>query len=120
MKSPGQIVAKSGVGGLRIMFCLQLSFIDANEFLSFASLFAKAVVSDPVEPRRKTRLAAEAAEILVRAQESFLGQIVREGDIRPDQLAQQTAHARLMISDQLRKGVVIVIKKDSSDEVCIG
>ena len=102
------------------MFCLQLSFIDANELLPFASLFPKAVVSDPVEPRGKTRLAAEAAKIFVSAQESFLRQIVRQRDIRPDQLAQQTAHARLMIPDQLRKGVMIVIKKDSSDEVCIG
>jgi len=55
-----------------------LSFIDANELLPFASLFSKAVVSDPVEPRRKTRLAPEAAEIFVGAQEGLLRQIVRK------------------------------------------
>jgi len=113
-------VAKSGIGGLRVMFCLQLSFINANEFLSFAGLFAETIICDPVEPRRKTRLTAEAAEILVGAQKSFLRQVVRQGDIGPDKLAQQTSHARLMISHQFRKGMVVIIEKNAGDEVCIG
>ena len=46
-------------------------------------------------------------------------QRVRERDIGPDELAEQTAHARLMISHQLREGVVIIIEKNASDEVCI-
>jgi hypothetical protein len=116
----GQIVAKSGVGGLRVMFRLQLSFIDANEFLSFTGLFAEAIVSDPVEPGRKTRFAAKAAEIFVSAEKSFLRQIVRERDVGADELAQQTSHTRLMISHQFRKGMVVVIEKNASDEVCIG
>ena len=120
MEGVGQIVAKSGIGRLRIIFSLQLSFINANKLLSFAGLFAKTVVSDPVKPRRKTRLSAKAAKILVSAQKRFLRQIVRERDIGADELAEQTSHARLMISDQLRKGVVVVIEKNAGDEVCIG
>ena len=120
MEGVSQIVAKSGVGGLRIMFRLQLSFINANELLSFAGLFAETIVSDPVKPRRKTRLAPKAAKILVSAQKRFLRQVVRERDIGANELAEQTSHARLMISHQFRKGMVVVIEKNAGDEVCIG
>lgn len=97
-----------------------MSFINANELFSFAGLFPETVVSDPVEPGRKTRLPTKAAEVLVSAQERLLGEIVRERNIGADELAKQTAHARLMIPDQLGKGVVIIIEKNASDEVCIG
>ena len=120
MEGVREIVAQSGIGGLRIMLGLQLSFIDANELFSFAGFFAETIVSDPVKPGRKTRLAAKAAEVLVSAQERLLGQIVRERDIGPDELAEQTSHARLMIPHQLGKGMVVVIEKNASDEVCIG
>ncbi|MEY2564044.1 MAG: hypothetical protein QOH88_2237 [Verrucomicrobiota bacterium] len=116
----GQVVPQSGICGLRIMFAFQLSFIDANEFLSFASLLAETVVGDPVKPGRKARFAAEAAKVLVGAQKSFLGQIVRERNIGPNQLAEQTSDARLMIPHQLRKSVVVVTEKNAGDEVCIG
>ena len=88
-----EIVAQRGICGLRIMLRLQLSFINANELFPFARLFPKAVVSDPVEPGRKSRLPAKAAEVLVSAQERLLGEIVRERDIGADELAEQTAHA---------------------------
>jgi hypothetical protein len=120
LEGAGKIVAKSRIGGLRVMFCLQLSFINANELLSFSSLFAETIVCDPVEPRRKTCLSAEAAQILIGAQKRFLRQVVRECDISPDKLAEQTSHARLVISHQLRKGMVVVIEKNTRDEVCIG
>ena len=116
----GQIVAQSGVGGLRIMLGLQLSFINANELFSFAGLLAETIVSDPVKPGRETRLPAKAAEVLVSAQECLLGQIVGERHIGPDELAEKTSHARLMIPHQLRKSVVVIIEKNASDEVCIG
>jgi hypothetical protein len=120
LESVGEIMAESGVDGLRIVFGLQLSFIDANELLSFASLFAKTIIGDPIKPGRKTGLAAKTAEVFVGAQKGFLREIVRERNISPNQLAEQTSHARLMISDQLREGVVVVIDKNTSDEVCIG
>ena len=116
----GQIVAESGIDRLRIMFGLQLSFIDANELFSFARFFAETIVGDPIKPGRKTRFAAKAAEIFVGAQKGLLREIVRERDIGADELAEQTSHARLMIPDQLRKGVVVVIEKNAGDEVCIG
>src|SRR5438874_8139662 len=101
------------------MLGLQLSFIDANELFSFAGFFPETVVSDPVEPGRKARLTAKAAEIFVGAQERLLSEIVRQRNIAPDKLAEKTSHARLMVSHQLRKGVVVVIEKNAGDEVCI-
>lgn len=113
-------MTESGIDGLRIVFGLQLSFIDANELLSFARFLAETVVGDPIKPGRKTGFAAEAAKIFVGAQKGFLRQIVRERYIGADQLPKQTSHARLMISHQLRESVVVVIDKNASDEVCIG
>lgn len=120
MKGVREIVAQCGICGLRIMLGLQLSFINANQLFSFSGLFPETVVSNPVEPGRKTRLPAKAAEVLVSAQKRFLGEVIRERDIGADELAEQTTHARLVISHQLRKGVVVVPEKNASDEVCIG
>ena len=113
-------MAESGIDGVRVMFRLQLSFVDANQFLSFPRFLPETVVSDAVKPGRKTRFAAEAPKVFVGAQKSFLGQIVREGDVGSDQIAEQTSDSRLVIPDQLRKSVVVVINKDSCNEVCIG
>ena len=120
MEGVRQIVAQSWIRRLRVMFGLQLSFIDANELLSFPRFFPKTIVGDPVKPGGKTRFAAEAPEVFVSPQKRFLGQVVRESDIRPDQVPEQTSHARLMIPDQLREGVVVVINNNSCNEVCIG
>ena len=120
LESAREIMAKSGIDGLRIVFRLELSFIDANEFLSFPRFLPETVIGDPVKPGRKTRFATEALKVFVSAQKSFLGQIVREGDVGPDQIAEQTSNGRLVIADQLRKSVVVVINKDSRNEVCIG
>jgi len=120
LESVREIVAQSGIGRLRIMLAFQLSFIDANELFSFAGFLAETIVSDPVEPGGKTRFPAKAAEVFVSAQKRLLREIVRERNIGADELAKQTSHARLMISHQLRKGVVIIIEKNAGDEVCIG
>ena len=119
MEGVGQIVAQSGVGGLRIMLGLQLSFINANELFSFPGFLPETVVSDPVEPGRKARLPAKAAKVFISAQKRFLREIVREGDIGPDELAEQTSNTRLVISHQFRKGMVVITEKNTSDEVCI-
>jgi hypothetical protein len=120
LESLREIMSQSGIDGLRIMFGLELSFIDANQLLSFAGLFAKAIVGDPIKPGRETSFAPKAAQIFVGAQKGFLREIVRERNIGADQLTEQTSHARLMIPHQLREGVVVVIDKNTSDEVCIG
>ena len=118
-QSLGQIVAESWIDSLRIMFRLQLSFVDANQLLSFAGFFPETIVGDPVKPGRKTRFAAKAAQVFVSLEKRFLGQVVRERDVGSDQVPQQAAHARLMIADQLGKGVVVVINKNARNEVCI-
>jgi hypothetical protein len=120
LEGVSEIVTKSGIDGLRIMFRLQLSFIDANELLSLARFLAETIVSDSIKPGRETGLAPEAAEVFVGAQKSFLREIVRERKIGADELAEQPSHARLMVPDQFRKGVMVVIEKNAGDEVCIG
>jgi hypothetical protein len=120
LKSVGEIMSESGIDGLRIVFRLELSFIDANELLSFAGLFAETIVGNPIKPGRKAGLTAKAAKIFVCAQKGFLREIVRERNIGADQLAEQTSHARLMIPHQLRESMVVIIDKNASDEVCIG
>jgi hypothetical protein len=115
-----EIVAQSGIGCLRIMLTFQLSFIDANELFSLPGFLAETIVGDPVEPGGKTRFPPKAAEIFVGAQKRLLREIVRERNIGADELAKQTSDAGLMISHQLRKGVVIIIEKNAGDEVCIG
>jgi hypothetical protein len=113
-------MSESGINRLRIVFGLELSFIDANEFLSFPRFFPKTVVGNPVKPGRKTRFTAKAAEILVSLEKGFLGEIVRQRDICPDEVPKQTSHGGLVIPDQLRKGVVVVINKNARNEVGIG
>jgi hypothetical protein len=120
LESLREILAQSGVGRLWIMLRFQLSFIDANQLFSFAGFFAETIVSDPVEPGRKARFPAKAPEVFVGAQKGLLREIVRERNIAADELAKQTSDAGLMISHQLRKGVVVIIEKNAGDEVCIG
>jgi hypothetical protein len=119
-ESAGEIMSESRVNGLRIVFGLQLSFIDANELLPFARFFAETVVSNPVKPGRKARFAPKAAEVFVGLEKRFLRQIVGQGDIGPDEIAEQTPDAGLMIPDQFGKSVVVVIDKDTCNEVSIG
>jgi len=120
LESAGKIMAKSGIDGLRIVFGLQLSFIDANEFLSFPRFLTETVVGDAVKPGRKPGFAAKAAQVLVGLEKGLLRKIVGERDIAADQITEQTSHTRLMIPDQLREGVVVVINNNSCNEVCIG
>ena len=109
-ESAREIMSESGIDGLRIVFRLQLSFIDANQFLSFPRFFPETVVGDPIKPGRKTGFAAKAAKVFVGPQERLLREIVRERNIGPDQLAEQTSHGRLMISNQFGESMVIIIK----------
>ena len=120
LESAREIMAESGIDGLRILFGFQLSFIDANQFLSFPRFLPVTIVGDPVEPGRKTRFAAEAAEVFVGPQKRLLREVVRGRNIGADQLAEQTSHTRLVIPNQLRKSVMVIIDKNACDEVCIG
>jgi len=119
-QSLGQIVAESWIDSLRIMFRLQLSFVDANQLLSFAGFFPETIVGDPVKPGRKTGFPAKAAKVLVSPQKGFLREIIRERNIGADELAEQTPDARLVVAHQLGESVVVILKKNAGDEVCIG
>jgi len=56
-----QIMAQCRIGCLRIVLALQLFFVDPDDFLSFARVLPKTVVSDPVKPGGEPRLAPKAA-----------------------------------------------------------
>jgi hypothetical protein len=57
--------------------------------------------------------------VFVGAHKSVLGQIVGEGEVSAGKLAEETSHSRLMPADQLAKSVLVIIDKNSSDEVRI-
>ena len=103
-------MAESGIDGLRIVFRFQLSFIDANQLLSFPRFFPETVVGDPIKPGRKFRFAAKTANVFVSAQKSFLREIVCQSKVGAREVPQETAHGRLMIAHQLGKGVMIIIE----------
>jgi len=67
-----------------------------------------------ISPRRGSR------GCFYKRNESFLGQIVRQRDVAPRELSQQTANARLMTTNQLAKSVLVVINKNSGDKAGIG
>lgn len=113
-------MAKSRVNCLWIMFGLQLSFINANELLPFSRFLPETVVGNSIKPGRKTRLPAEAAQVFVSPKKRLLGEIVGERDVCPDEIAEETSDARLMIPNQLRESVVVVVNKNARNEVCIG
>ena len=115
-----KIVFQTGFDRLRINFTLPLRFIDSHKLLLLSGVLAKAIIGDSIEPCREPRFATEAADVLVGPDERFLGQIICEGEIIPGELAQQTADARLMTTNQLAKSVLVVINKNSSDKVGIG
>ena len=101
------------------MLGLPLLFIDADQLFSAASVLPKTIVSNSIKPSGELRFAAEAAQIFVGPNKSVLGQIVGECEISAGKLAQQTANARLMSTDQLAKSVLVVINENSSDKCSI-
>jgi len=105
---------------VRVLFRLPLLFINADQLLAAAGVLAKAIVGNSVEPGRKFRFAAKRPDVFESANESVLGQIIRQREVVPRELAQQTANARLMPADQLAKSVLVVIRKNSGDKACIG
>src|SRR6266516_999771 len=102
------------------MLGLKVFFINSDKFLTATRVFSKRIVGNSIEPCGKTRFAAKAADVFVSAQKCLLGEIVRKRKIRSGELAKQTPHAGLMPSDQLAESVLIIINKNSGDEVCIG
>ena len=103
-----------------IVLGLQLFLIDPDEFFTPSRVFSKAIVSNAIKPCRETGFTPKTADVFVSAQESLLRQIVRKRDIRSGKLAEQTSHTRLMPPRQFAEGMLVIINKNSRDEICIG
>jgi hypothetical protein len=96
-----------------------LFFINSHTLFPAARIFSKTVVGDPIEPRRKARFSAKTADVFVSADKGLLSQIICKRHVRSSELTQETAHGGLMPPNQLTEGVLVVIDKNSRDEVCI-
>ncbi len=114
-----EIVFQGGVDGLWIVLGLELTFVDSDQFFSFAGLLTETVIGNAIKPGGEFCLAAKAADVFVSAQESFLRKIISQRQVAPRELAEQTTDGGLMVSDQLGKGVVIILKKNPRDEIGI-
>ncbi len=115
-----KVVSQTRIGHLGIPLGLKLFLIDSDKFLASPCVFPKTIVSNAIKPGRETGFTPKAADVFICAQESVLGEVIRERDIGAGKLAQETSHTRLMPPHQFAERVLIVIDKDSSDEVSIG
>src|SRR2546430_12503862 len=103
------------IDNLRVRLGLELRFIDPDQFLAAAGVFAKTIVGDAIKPGGKTRFAAKAADMFVSAQKCFLGQIVGQGNVGAGKLSKQTAYSGLMTSHQFAECMLVIIDKNSRD-----
>ena len=108
------------IDNLRVRLGLELRFIDPDQFLAAARVFAKTIVGDAIKPGGKTRFAAKAADVFVSAQKNFLSEIVGKGDSGASKLSKQTAHGRLMTSHEFAECMLVIIDKNSCDKIRIG
>jgi hypothetical protein len=115
-----KIVSQTRIDSLGVIFRLQLLIIHADHLFAAARIFAKTIVSDAVKPCGKPRFAAEAADILVSSNESFLREIISQGNVCTRELSEQTAHAGLMSTHELAERVLIITSENSRDKVGIG
>jgi hypothetical protein len=102
------------------VLAFQLFLVNPDKFFAAARLFPETVICDPIQPGRKARLATEAPDVFISSQKSFLREIVRQREVSARKLAQQTSHARLMPAHEFAESVLVVIDKNSSEEIRIG
>jgi hypothetical protein len=119
IKRVHKIVSQTGIDSLRVLFCLPLLLIHTHQLLATPRVFAKAIVRDSIKPCGKPRFTAKAADVFVGPEKSFLREVICKSDVCAGELPQQTAHARLMPSHEFTEGVLIVIGKNSRNEVRI-
>src|SRR6478672_7374103 len=106
-----KIVSQTRIDRLRVLFGLPLFFINPDEFLSFPRVFAKTIIGDAIQPGGKFRFATEGSNVFVSADKGVLRKIVGQRDVTASELAQQSAHTRLMPTDQLAISVLVVINE---------
>jgi len=114
-----KIVSQTWIHSLRILFCLPLVLIHAHQLLATPRVLAKAIVRDSIKPCGKPRFTAKAADVFVSPEKSFLCEVICQSDVCAGELSQQTAHAGLMPPHEFTEGVLIVIGKNSRNEVRI-
>ena len=114
-----EIVFQGRVGGVWVLLGRELCFIDSDQFLSFAGLLAETVIGDAIKPGGKLRFSSKAADVFVSAQESLLSEVIGQGQITSRELSEQAADRGLVIADQFRKGVVIIVNQDPRDKIGI-
>src|SRR5881394_2616475 len=103
----------------RILLGLPLLLIHADQLLATARVLAKTVVRDSIKPRGKSRFTPKVSNILVSSQKGFLCKVIGQSDVCAGELPQQTAHTGLMAAHEFAEGVLIVIGKNSRNEVRI-
>ena len=114
-----KIVSQTGIDSLGILFCLPLVFIHAHQLLATPRVLAKAIIGDSIKPCGESRFTAKAADVFVGPEKSFLREVVCQSDVCARELPKQTAHARLMPPYEFAERVLIVIGKNSCNEVRI-
>ncbi len=115
-----KVMSQARIGHLGIAFGLKLFFIDSNKLFAAPCVFPETIVGNAIKPGRETGFTPKAPDVFICAQESVLGEVIRQRDIGAGKLAQETPHTRLMPPHQFAECVLIVIDKDSRDEVSIG
>jgi len=114
-----KIMSQTRIDSLRIMLGLQLLLIQADKLFAFPRIFTKTIVSDAIHPGGKSRFTAKGANVLVRAKESFLREVIGQGNICARELPKEATHTGLMPTHELAERVLIVIDKNSCDKVRI-
>ena len=103
----------------RILLGLPPLLIHADQLLATARVLAKTVVRDSIKPRGKSRFTPKASNILVSSEKSFLCKVIGQSEVCAGELPQQTAHAGLMAAHKFAERVLIVVGKNSRNEVRI-
>src|SRR4051812_3158916 len=114
----GEVVSQSSINRARIILGFQLRLINPDQLPPLPRPFAENIITDAIEPGRKLRLSAEAADIFVAANKCLLREIVGQRFVPTDELSLQTADGRLMTTHELGKSVVVVINENPGNEVC--
>jgi len=114
-----KIVSQTGIDSVRVLFSLPLLLIHTNQFFPAARVLAKAIVCNSIKPCGKPRFTAKALDVFISPKKSFLCEVIGQSDVCAGELSQKTSNTGLMAAHEFAEGVLIVIGKNSRDEVRI-
>ena len=104
------VVRRGGLGG----------FVQGECGVLAAAGVAPMVVGDAEQPGRKRGCASKTRQAPVGGEKRVLRQIVGEGGIRADQVAEEVAHRRLVAADEFAKGGAVVALDGAQDQLGVG